>query len=64
MFSFPDGLFSTVDVLPGIDLLMEWVATGAFHDSNELYDEPKLSSSHPRCSVGRYHEVGHVEQRW
>src|SRR5882757_2794314 len=32
----------------GIDLLMDWVATGAFHDSDELYDEPKC---HPNTRV-------------
>ena len=33
---------------PGMDLLMEWVATGAFHNSDELYDAPKC---HPHTRV-------------
>jgi len=32
----------------GIDLLMEWVATGAFYNSDELYDAPKC---HPHTRV-------------
>jgi nucleoside-triphosphatase THEP1 len=32
----------------GIDFPMEWVATGAFHDSKELYDAPKC---HPHTRV-------------
>jgi hypothetical protein len=31
-----------------MDLLMEWVATGAFHNSDELYDAPKC---HPHTRV-------------
>ena len=31
-----------------MDLLIEWVATSAFHDSDELYDAPKC---HPHTRV-------------
>jgi sigma54-dependent transcription regulator len=37
-----------------MDLLMEWVATGAFHDSDELYDAPKC---HPHTRLAVLNEI-------
>src|SRR5271154_6221085 len=37
-----------------MDLLMEWVATGAFHNSDELYDAPKC---HPHTRVAVLDEI-------
>src|SRR5277367_780927 len=39
-----------------MDLLMEWVATGTFHNFNELYDAPKC---HPHTRVAMLDDIMH-----